>query len=53
MLIGTLRNAVTAMGGELEIRAVFPEGNVVRIQFEDVFPGTNVASPDDRSALSA
>lgn len=53
MLIGTLRNAVTAMGGELEIRAVFPEGNVVRIQFEDVYPGTDVAAPDDRSALSA
>lgn len=35
MLIGSLRNAITAMGGELEVRASFPEGDVVRIKFDD------------------
>jgi DNA-binding XRE family transcriptional regulator len=50
MLIGTLRNAVTAMGGELEIRALFPEGHVVRIQFEDVYEGAGLDSADDKSA---
>jgi transcriptional regulator with XRE-family HTH domain len=29
MLIGTLRSAIAAMGGQLEIRAVFPEGEIV------------------------
>lgn len=35
MLIGSLRNAITAMGGELEVRASFPEGDVVRIKFDE------------------
>ena len=35
MLIGSLRNAITAMGGELEVRATFPEGDVVRIKFDE------------------
>lgn len=35
MLIGSLRNAITAMGGELEVRASFPDGDVVRIKFDD------------------
>lgn len=50
MLIGTLRNAVAAMGGELEIRALFPEGDVVRIQFEDVYEGEDLDSANDKSA---
>lgn len=35
MLIGSLRSAIAAMGGELEVRATFPEGDVVRIKFDD------------------
>jgi hypothetical protein len=34
MLIGSLRSAIAAMGGELEVRASFPEGDVVRIKLE-------------------
>jgi predicted transcriptional regulator len=37
MLISTLRKIIEAMGGELEIRAILPNG-VVRInQFEEVY----------------
>ena len=50
MLIGTLRNAVIAMGGELEIRALFPEGGVVRIHFEDVHEGEDLDPANDKSA---
>ena len=35
MRIGSLRNAIAAMGGELEVRASFLEGDVVRIRFDD------------------
>lgn len=35
MLIGSLRNAIAAMGGELEVRASFPGGDVVRIKFNE------------------
>ena len=35
MYLSTLANYIKAMGGELEVRAVFPPGKVVRItQFE-------------------
>ena len=38
MYISTLRTAIKAMGGDLEIRAIFPDG-VVRIdQFRDIEP---------------
>jgi transcriptional regulator with XRE-family HTH domain len=43
MFVSTLRNYVRAIGGDLEIRAVFPEGNVLIDQFTDVRrsePGT-------------
>ena len=53
LLIGSLRKAITAMGGELEIRALFPEGNVVRIHFEDVYEGDDPGSAGDGSALTA
>ena len=36
MYISTLRNAIEAMGGELEISAHFPEGDVKINQFEDI-----------------
>ena len=31
MYVGTLRNVIAAMGGKLEIRAVFPEGQVAAV----------------------
>ncbi|SRR5690606_700416 len=36
MYISTLRGFVKAMGGDLEIRARFPEGDVTIDQFEDI-----------------
>jgi transcriptional regulator with XRE-family HTH domain len=36
MYISTLRSYVRAIGGDLQIRAVFPEGEVVIDQFEDL-----------------
>jgi transcriptional regulator with XRE-family HTH domain len=36
MYISTLRSYVRAIGGDLEIRAVFPEGEVLIDQFEDL-----------------
>lgn len=35
MFVSTLRNYVRAIGGDLEIRAVFPEGDVLIDQFSD------------------
>jgi predicted XRE-type DNA-binding protein len=35
MYIGTLRRYIEAMGGSLQIRAVFPDGEVQIKQFED------------------
>jgi len=36
MYISTLRSYIRAVGGDLQIRAVFPEGEVVINQFEDL-----------------
>lgn len=36
MYISTLRDFITAMGGVLEIRARFPEGDVVIDQFKEI-----------------
>jgi DNA-binding transcriptional regulator YiaG len=36
MYISTLRSYVRAIGGDLQIRAVFPEGEIVINQFEDL-----------------
>lgn len=36
MYVSTLRSIIAAMGGKLEIRAVFPEGQVKIEQFRDV-----------------
>jgi len=38
MYISTLRSYVRAIGGDLQIRAVFPEGDVLIDQFEDLKP---------------
>ena len=41
MYVSTLRHFIRAMGGELEIRAVFPDTGAVRIsQFSDLGPVT-------------
>jgi transcriptional regulator with XRE-family HTH domain len=39
MYVSTLRSYLRAMGAELEIRAVFPDGEVVIEQFEDLDRG--------------
>jgi transcriptional regulator with XRE-family HTH domain len=36
--ISTLRSYIEAMGGRLEIRAMFPDAEVVITQFEDIDP---------------
>jgi hypothetical protein len=36
MYISTLRSYVRAIGGDLQIRAIFPEGEVLIDQFEDL-----------------
>jgi DNA-binding XRE family transcriptional regulator len=36
MYISTLRSYVRAMGGDLQMRAVFPEGEVIIDQFKDL-----------------
>jgi transcriptional regulator with XRE-family HTH domain len=36
MYISTLRGVIKAMGGDLEIRAVFPDGNVRITQFNEL-----------------
>jgi transcriptional regulator with XRE-family HTH domain len=36
MYISTLRSYVQAVGGDLQIRAVFPEGDVLINQFEEI-----------------
>lgn len=45
MYVSTLRSFVQAMGGELEIRAVFPEGTVRIDQFGTLEPTAQAASP--------
>jgi transcriptional regulator with XRE-family HTH domain len=40
MYISTLRSYVRAIGGDLQIRAVFPEGEVLIDQFEDLDPAS-------------
>ncbi len=39
MYVSTLRSYVRAMGGDLEIRAIFPEGEIIINQFADLAPG--------------
>ena len=36
MYISTLRSYVRAMGGDMQIRAIFPEGEVIINQFSDL-----------------
>lgn len=41
MYVSTLQTAIKAMGGDLEIRAVFPEGTVRIDQFRDIVRSGN------------
>src|ERR1700760_261453 len=45
MFISTLRNYVRAIGGDLEIRAVFPEGDVLIDQFSGKRRPGHTAAP--------
>ena len=45
MFISTLRNYVRAIGGDLEIRAVFPEGDVLIDQFSEERRHDHAAAP--------
>jgi hypothetical protein len=36
MYVSTLRNFIHAMGGQLQVKAIFPEGEVEIEQFENV-----------------
>ena len=47
MYISTLRSYISAMGGSLQIRAVFPDGEVVINQFQDL-DSANLAPPRAR-----
>jgi len=57
MFVSTLRNYVRAIGGDLEIRAVFPDGDVLIDQFSRVKPSDSNGSPrqarrDERKAAA-
>lgn len=41
MYVSTLRSYLKAMGAELQIKAIFPDGEVVIEQFEDLREGRN------------
>jgi hypothetical protein len=43
MFVSTLRSYVRAIGGDLQIRAVFPEGEVLIDQFKDLNSGADLA----------
>ena len=57
MFVSTLRNYVRAIGGDLEIRAVFPDGDVLIDQFSDAKRTDNGDRPpskrDERKASIA
>jgi transcriptional regulator with XRE-family HTH domain len=48
MYVSTLRNFIQAMGGQLQIKAIFPEGEVEIEQFKDL-----AASHEDSRQESA
>jgi transcriptional regulator with XRE-family HTH domain len=56
MYISTLRSYVRAMGGDLQIRAIFPEGEVILNQFQDLdpesLPPAKRPAPGKRAAAS-
>ena len=48
MFVSTLRNYVRAIGGDLEIRAVFPDGDVLIDQFDDARRTDNGTRPSSK-----
>ena len=46
MYVSTLRHVIEAMGGQLEIRAVFPEGDVRITQFQTLTEPTAEQGPN-------
>lgn len=48
MFVSTLRNYVRAIGGDLEIRAVFPDGDVLIDQFDDAKRTDNGNRPSSK-----
>jgi DNA-binding XRE family transcriptional regulator len=42
MYVSTLRNFIQAMGGQLQVKAIFPEGEIQIDQFENVADPQNV-----------
>lgn len=53
MFISTLRNYVRAIGGDLQIRAIFPDGDVLIDQFKDVSVPEAAMSVTDEGSISA
>jgi DNA-binding XRE family transcriptional regulator len=55
MYISTLRSFIQAMGGQLQIKAVFPEGEVQIEQFENVADSSadSVTPSDSKQAVAA
>jgi DNA-binding XRE family transcriptional regulator len=54
MYVSTLRSFIQAMGGQLQIKAVFPEGEVQIDQFENVVaPSKGSNSPADSTQEAA
>jgi transcriptional regulator with XRE-family HTH domain len=52
MFISTLRNYVRAIGGDLQIRAVFPDGDVLIDQFKDASQPESVAGAPEAESGS-
>jgi hypothetical protein len=50
MYVSTLQEVVKAMGGMLEIRAVFPDSAVVITQFEEI-PGVKGNTDPERQPM--
>jgi hypothetical protein len=46
MYVSTLRNFIQAMGGQLQVKAIFPEGEVQIEQFESVAKAEPDSEPD-------
>jgi transcriptional regulator with XRE-family HTH domain len=42
MYVSTLRNFIQAMGGQLQVKAIFPEGEIQIEQFENVAGSQNL-----------
>lgn len=53
MFISTLRNYVRAIGGDLQIRAIFPDGDVLIDQFKDVSAPETAVSVTDAGLSSS